>query len=326
MTDTAAPLPGVHPLDPRHRKPWLGYTLYLTAAMLFGINGSVSKAIMLTGISPERLSQFRSTSAFLILLVIVAVTNRPALRIRRGEWRLIVAYGILGVTMTQYLYFIGIRLLPVGVALLIEFTAPILVLLWARFGDKEHVRPTAWIGLILALLGLGLVGEVWRGLTLNGLGVLASFGAAASLAVYYILGEKGLRDRDPVSLTTWGFGAATLFWALVAPWWTFPWNSLRGSTTLGNGLELPIAVLAVYMVALGTVLSFALVLFSLRHIRASQASAIGMTEPLFAAAVAFILLNEVLTSIQLVGAVTVLAGVFMAEQSRWRAATGTPTP
>jgi drug/metabolite transporter (DMT)-like permease len=316
MTDAAAPLHGVVPFAERLRKPWLGYVLYLTAAILFAFNGTASKAIMLAGLSPERLSQFRATAAFIVLLLIVVITNRQALRIRPGEWKLILAYGVLGVTMTQYLYFIGIRLLPVSIALLIEFTAPILVALWVRFGDRQHVRPTVWLGLVLALSGLALVGEIWNGLTLNGLGVLASFGAAIALALYYILGERGLRDRDPLSLTTWGFGAATLFWALVSPWWTFPWRALAGSSTLDNGLTVPISVLSIYMIVLGTVVPFALVLFSLRHITASQASAIGMTEPLFAAAVAFVLLGEVLTGMQLIGAVTVLTGVFIAERSR----------
>lgn len=316
MTDTAAPLPGVHPVPSRERKTWLGYLLYLTAAILFGVNGTVSKAIMLTGITPERLSQFRATSAFLVLLIFMLVTNRKALKIKRSEIKLILAYGVLGVTMTQYLYFVAIKLLPVGVALLIEFTAPIMIALWVRFAYKENVRPTVWVGLFLALAGLGLVGEVWNGLTLNGLGVAAALGAAVALALYYLAGEKGLKDRDPVSLTTWGFGSAAVFWALVAPVWTFPWETLQGSTTLDNGLTLPIAGLATYMVLFGTVTSFALVLFSLRHLSASQASAVGMTEPLFASAVAFILLGEVLTSIQLVGAATVLIGVFIAENSR----------
>lgn len=316
MTDPVAPLPGVAPVAERLRHPLLGYVLYLTAALLFAVNGSASKAIMQSGISPERLSQFRATAAFLVLLAIVALTNRPALRIRRHEWRLILAYGVLGVTMTQYLYFIGIRLLPVSVALLIEFTAPFMVALWLRFGERHQVRRAVWVGLVIALVGLALVGQVWEGLTLNGVGVIASFGAAAALALYYLLGEKGLRDRDPVSLTTWGFGAASLFWAVAAPWWSFPWSALSGTTTLDTGSTVPILGLSAYMVVLGTVVPFALVLFSLHHLTASQASVVGMTEPLFAAAVAFLLLGEVLSGIQLIGAVTVLSGVLLAERSR----------
>lgn len=316
MTDTAAPLPGVHPVPARQRKVWLGYLLYLTAAILFGINGTASKAIMLTGISPERLSQFRATAAFLVLLVFLLITNRKVLKIKKSEIKLILAYGILGVTMTQYLYFVAIKLLPVGVALLIEFTAPIMIALWVRFAYKEHVRRTVWLGLVLALFGLGLVGEVWNGLTLNGVGVLAAIGAAVALALYYLAGERGLADRDPVSLTTFGFGSAALFWAIAAPVWDFPWHMLQGNTTLDNGVTLPISVLATYMVLFGTVASFALVLFSMHHITASQASALGMTEPLFASAVAFVLLGEVLSGIQLIGAATVLTGVFIAENSR----------
>lgn len=316
MTDTAAPMPGVDPLPPRQRKVWLGYILYLCAAVLFAFNGTVSKSIMLAGMSPERLSQLRATAAFLVLVLVVALTNRQALRIRRGEWKLIFAYGILGVTMTQYLYFIGITKLPVSIALLIEFTAPIMVALWFRFAKHERFKAMLWFGLVLALVGLGMVGQVWQGLTLNGIGVLASFGAAIALAIYYITGEAGLKQRDPISMTAWGFGAAALFWAVVAPWWQFPWNALQGSTTLDNGSTFPLLSLATYMVIGGTVLPFALVLFSMRHLRATQASVVGMTEPVFAAAVAFLLLGEVLSTVQLIGGLVVLTGVLLAENSR----------
>jgi len=202
--DVVEPLPGVAPA--RRRRPAVGYLLYLAAATLFAINGTVSKSILLTGVESARLSQLRVTAAFLVLVVVVALTRPAALRLRRHEIGLLLAYGMLGVALTQWLYFVAIERLPVGVALLIEFTAPIMVALWARFGMKEPVRNRVWFALALALAGLALVAQVWEGLTLSLLGVAAAFGAAAALAVYYLLGERGVRGehaRDPVSLTMW---------------------------------------------------------------------------------------------------------------------------
>ena len=298
MSDLVEPLPGVAPAVRRH--PATGYALYLLAAALFALNGTISKSILLSGIDPARLSQLRVTTAFLILLVVVALTRPQALRIRRSEVPVLLAFGILGIAMTQYLYFVAISLLPVGIALLIEFTAPIMVALWFRFGLHERVNRRVWAGLALAMLGLALVGQVWQGFTLDGLGVIAAFGAAAALALYYLLGDRQVRQpepRDPVSLTMWGFGAASLFWAVVQPWWSFPWSALTGvGHPLGeSGSAVPLWVLCSYMVVLGTVVPFWLVVVSMQHIRASQASVIGMTEPLLASLIAWIALGEILT-------------------------------
>lgn len=319
MSDLAEPLPGVLPASHQHAAR--GYGLYLIAATLFAINGTVSKSILVTGIDPARLSQLRVTSAFLILLIVVALIARPRLRLRRHEIPVLLAYGILGIAMTQYLYFVALSRLPVGIALLIEFTAPILVALWFRFGLHERLNRLVWLGLGLALVGLAMVGQVWQGFTLDGIGVVAAFGAAASLALFYVLGDRQVRQpepRDPVSLTMWGFGAAALFWAVAQPWWLFPWPTLSGSGyPLGaDGPAVPISLLVTSMVVLGTVLPFWLVVVSLRHIRASQASVVGMTEPLLAAFIAWLALGEVLTPLQLVGAVVVLTGVLLAERSR----------
>lgn len=319
MSDLAEPIPGITLARQPH--PRLGYLLCIGAAVFFAINSTVSKSILLSGIDPTRLSQLRVTAAFLILLAVVVFTRPKALRIHRDEIWILLAYGILGVAMTQYLYFVAIKFLPVGVALLIEFTAPIMVTLWFRFGMHEHVTRKVWLGLALALAGLAMVGQIWQGFALDLVGVLAGFGAAAALAIYFLLGDRQVRPprpRDPVSLTMWGFGAASLFWAIVAPWWSFPWDALGGTGyPLGEARSgTPLWLLATWMVVLGTVVPFWMEVEALRNIRASQVSVIAMTEPLVASAIAWVALGEVLTPVQLVGAVVVLVGVFLAETSR----------
>ncbi|HEX6887575.1 MAG TPA: DMT family transporter, partial [Candidatus Nanopelagicales bacterium] len=107
-----------------HKRPALGYALYLTAALLFGINGTVSKVLLQAVDDAARVSQLRVTAAFLLLLVVVALTNPQGLRLRGAELGPVAAYGILGVAMTQWLYFVAITRMPIGIALLIEFTAP----------------------------------------------------------------------------------------------------------------------------------------------------------------------------------------------------------
>ncbi|HEY4753961.1 MAG TPA: DMT family transporter, partial [Candidatus Limnocylindrales bacterium] len=142
-----------------------------------------------------------------------------------------------------------------------------------------------------------------------------------ALVVYYLSADAQIRrpfPRDPISLTMWGMGAASLFWALVLPWWTYPWGSLVGTTLVeGTGAVVwPIPLLVGYVVILGTVVPFSLVVLSMQHLRASQASVVGMTEPVIATAIAWLVLGEVLSPAQLIGAVIVLGGILLAERSR----------
>lgn len=303
------------------RRTALGYALLLTGTLFFALNGSVVKSILLSGVSAASLSEIRATGAFLILLVIVAVIRPHALRIRRDEWKLLLAYGVIGVSMTQFLYFVAIERMPIGIALIIEFTAPIWVVLWVRFGRHQDVRATVWVGLALALVGLAMVAQVWRGFTLDGLGVAAAFGAALALALFYVIGEhqrRGHHARDALSLTMWGMGGAALFWAIVQPWWLFPWETYAGASEplAGTGPQLPLWVLTLWMIVMGTVVPFVLAMTALAYITAAQASIIGMTEPLIASIIAWIVLAEVLSPAQIAGGVIVLVGVYLAERSR----------
>ncbi len=294
-----------------------GYLLYLPAALLFSLNGTVSKQLLVGGVESTRLSQLRVTAAFFVLLAVVLVTKPRTIRLRRSELPTLLLYGVAGVAMTQWLYFVAIERLPIGVALLIEFTAPVMVALWVRFAWHQRVRDLVWVALVLSMLGLAMVGQVWEGFSLDAVGVAAGFGAAAALAVYYLSGERGVRTRDPVSLTMWGFGAAAAMWAIVAPWWSFPWSSISAVTgEIGPLTGIPGWWLVAYMVLLGTVVPFALVLFSLRHLTAAQASVVGMAEPLIASGIAWIVLGEALTPIQILGGAIVLVGVVIAENSR----------
>ena len=313
--------PSVPHVPHRRHRAAVGYALLLTATVMFALNGTVVKSILLSGVSAVTLSETRAMGAFVILFVIVAITRPQALRIRRGEWKLLLAYGVIGVSMTQFLYFVAIERMPIGIALIIEFTAPIWVVLWVRFGRRQAVNGLVWVGLLLAIIGLALIAQVWQGFTLDGLGVAAAFGAAFALALFYVLGEhqrRGDHARDALSLTMWGMGGAALFWLLVPPWGFSNWSGYAGLSEplAGSGPQVPLWVLTAWMVVMGTVVPFALAMKALAYITAAQASTLGMTEPLIASIIAWIVLSEVLTPVQIVGGAIVLAGVYLAERSR----------
>lgn len=306
------------------RIPAVGYGLYMVAAALFGFNGTVAKTLLATGIPAARLSELRVTMAFLVMLIVVVATKPRTLRISSwAELRLLAGYGILGVMLTQFLYFVSIHLIPVGITLIIEFTAPFMVALWFRFSRGDRLHRRVWMGMVIALVGLVAIAEIWNGFTLNTVGVICAWAAAVALAVYYVLGERCTQEpwnRDSLSVTMWGFAGASLVWAVLQPWWSFPWHYLHGTSEPWGtwGLRLPLWLLVASMVLLGTVATFWLVVASFKHISSAQASSIGMAEPVLASIIAWVLIGEALSSWQIVGITITSIGILIAERSRFQ--------
>jgi drug/metabolite transporter (DMT)-like permease len=306
-------------------KPLLGVAMVIASGVLFAVNGTVSKLVLRSGFDAPQLTLLRAAGAFLGLLILCAVL-RPGvrrLRVTRGEIPMLVLYGVCGFFLVPMLYFVAISRMPVGIALLFEYTAPLLVALWARFGQRQRVRPRLWGGLALSLIGLACVAEVWGDLHLDGLGVAAGFGAAVLLTFYYVLGARGVEQRDTLSLTTWAFGAAAVAGLLVraATAGTGGWEPLTRSEA-----GVPVALLCCYVVVLGSIVPYMLVAASLRHLPATSAGIIGMIEPVLAAAVAWITLGagEALNTAQLIGGALVLTGVTIAETARVNAEPAAP--
>jgi drug/metabolite transporter (DMT)-like permease len=302
---------------PRHRA--VGYAMVAIAATLFAINGTVSKVILGSGIDAQQLTEVRCAGALLGLMLIALATRPAALPLRRSELPLIVALGVVGLALVQWSYFVAIHRVAIGVALVIQFVGPILVALWARFVYHEQVRARIWVSLVLALTGLLLVVEIWETNGPNGAGLAAAALAAVTYAAYILLAERGVRSRDPVSLSAWGFFFATLFWSLVAPWWNFPSGRVGSDVSLlGNvaSHHLPVWALMLWMVVLGTIVPFVLVVGALRRISATRVGITAMLEPIVAIAVAWAWLGESLDPVQVSGAAVTLAGVALALSSR----------
>jgi drug/metabolite transporter (DMT)-like permease len=309
------------PVSPaRRRRPRLGYAMAAVAAVLWGINGGVSKTILATGLSSERLAQVRSLGAALGLVAILAVTAPGRLRLTRRELPYVVTFGVGGLAFVQWFYFLAIHRLAIGVALLIEYLAPLLVALWARFVGHEHVRRRIWVALALALMGLGLIVNVFGGgSSLSTAGVMFALGGAFAYALYVLLAEHVVGDRDPVSLLAWGFLFASVFWAVLVPWWSFPGHILTGDTSLGGNLHaqhLPVWLLALWMIALGTIAPFFLLVSALRHLPAMRVGIVAMLEPVAGAVVAWAWLGETFGGVQLAGAIVVLAAIVLAQTAR----------
>jgi drug/metabolite transporter (DMT)-like permease len=301
------------------RKTLRGYVMVSVAAVLFAVNGAVSKVILSTGLSSPRLSEVRSTGAFALLAAGIVILRPQLLRVGRRELALLALFGVAGLVSVQLFYFLAIHRLDIGIALLIQFLAPLFVALWARYFMHERVRRRIFVALALSLSGLALMVEVWRGVTLDGLGVTYALMAAVAFAVYILLAERAVAARDAFSVSCYGFFFAALFWAIVQPWWSFPGSipgrvvSLQGHLA---GIHLPVWLLMTWMVVLGTVVPFALVVGALRHLSATRAGIVAMLEPVVATVIAYGWLAESLTPVQAAGGLVVLAAILLAQSAR----------
>jgi drug/metabolite transporter (DMT)-like permease len=302
------------------RRPALGYAMVLTAATLWALNGAVSKVILQSGgVTSERLTEVRATGAFLLLFAFLLVWRRSTLRVTLGELPFLAVFGVAGLAFVAWFYFVAIERLEIGIALLIQYVAPVLVALYARYVLHEPVRRRIWAALALAIAGLALLLQLWQGLVLDGIGVLASIGAAVTFALYILMADRGIRRRTSSSLLAYGFLFAALFWAVVQPWTSFPWDLLDDSVSLLGRLEsieLPVWLLMAWMVVLGTIVPFGLLVGALRHVSPTRAGILAMFEPVAGTVIAYAWLREELDPIQLVGAAVVLCGIGLAQTAR----------
>lgn len=293
--------------------------MVLAAATLFAVNGSVSKlALDASAMGTVRWTELRSAGGFVGLAVFLALTAPRRLRLHgRRDLVRMAFYGVVGFALVQWLYFVAIDRLPIGIGLLFEFTAPVLIALWARFAWHEPVRARVWPALALVLGGLALVAQIWDGLALDSVGVTAGLCAAVALAVFYLMGERLVSRRDPLSVVCLGLGFATLFWAVTAPLWSFPFDALTIGAELPEGIgSAPVWALALWTVALGTIVPFVLSISALAHLPATTVGIVATFEPVAASVVAWVWLGEALLAVQILGGCVVLVGILLAETAR----------
>jgi drug/metabolite transporter (DMT)-like permease len=296
----------------------VGYVYGLLAALLFGTNGSVTKVVLESGLSPTQVTQFRTLGTCLIAGAILLVIDRGAFKLPPKQIAIMALLGVAGVAMLQATYAFAIQLLPVGIALLFEYLAVLIVALVAFFFFKEKVRPRIWIAIGCVLVGLTIVAQIWSS-TLDGFGVLMALAAAASLAFYFIVGERQVTATSPLAVAFWTSGFATLFWAFFSGWWTVDPAILSKHVSLSGNLShvvVPLWMPLLWLIVLGSFLPFLLSFAAIGRLKATAGGIVASSEVIFAFVVAWLWLGEELGPFQLVGAAIVLAGILLAQTSR----------
>ncbi|GGI02564.1 DMT family transporter [Arthrobacter liuii] len=321
----AAKNPNPTPELPTRRTSFLasGLGIALFSSAVFGLSGSFAKSLLETGWSPGAAVTARLTGAALILAVPAGYALKGRWHQLLDNWLTIVLFGLIGVAACQLFYFNAVARLSVGVALLLEYLAPVIIVLWLWAASRR--RPTALTagGTLLSLAGLVLVLDLTGAVKVDLVGVLWGMAAAVCLAIYFFITAKENDALPPIVLASGGLmvGAAVMW--LAAATGLLPMAFSTADTKLGSWIT-PWWVSLAGLVVLATVLAYVSGIMAARALGSKVASFVSLTEVLFAVVWAWLLLGELPGAIQLLGGVLIVGGVILVRLDELRrAAAGT---
>jgi drug/metabolite transporter (DMT)-like permease len=308
--------PGAPAGSPAARSGYAGgLAIALLSAASFGLSGALARSLLDLGWTPAAVVAVRITGAFVLLvipcLVLLRRTGLPSLR-QTGR---MAVYGVVAVALAQLCYFSAVQYLSVGVALLLEYLAPVLLIFWhwARSGRRPAL--SVFGGAALALLGLVFVLDLRSDVTLHPIGVAWGLGAALCLCGYFVLSENSGASSavSPLLLTTVGTGVGGAVILGAAAVGVLPLAARTGTTVLAGvsvGWWLPVLLL----VGVTAVLAYLTGIVAVRRLGSSAASFVALAEVLFAVFFAVVLLAQQPSASQVVGGVLVLAGIAVVQR------------
>lgn len=301
------------------RAAGLGVACMVLAALLHSIGSVLSKIVLLVFSVPE-LALMRTSLTLLTLLVVAICYYRKSLKLTLRDLPTFMGYGIAAMVMSPLMFFNAIERVSVGIVLIVEYTAPILIILWLRVMRGVSIRPAVLAGMVACSSGLALVALPAGGVTLDGIGILFAFGAAMSLAAGYLFSERALQQKPAVIVSLLGYAVGCLAWTIAVPAWQFPQHLLTEVVGIPNTAGFPPVAafwLIIVIAVLGSVTPGLLVLQGVKLLGPARASAVSMIEPIFSAAIAWVLLAEYLSTLQILGGALALASLVYLE-GPWR--------
>lgn len=296
----------------------VGIGLGVVSSTCFSASGTFAKALTDAGFSPLQAVWMRVLGACAALVAGTLILRGPDAftRIRRESAvrRAVIVFGLVVVASCQGLYFVAASRLPVGIAILLEFTGPVLVVCYLRLIRRQHVRRTAFAGIGLAMAGLCCVVQIWTGLHLDTLGLLCGLGAAAGNATYFVLLDKLTGTVDALTLTSGGMLVGAVVLAPLATPWHAPWHLLTARVAIGAG-RLDGWLVVMLLVLVSTVISYVVGGMAVQRLSAPVAAGVSYVEPVSACVLAWILLGQRLNTVQICGGLVVLLGAAITQSA-----------
>jgi drug/metabolite transporter (DMT)-like permease len=287
-----------------------GYLLAATAALLWGTSGVTARFLFSNDVRPFDLLMVRTVAAALLHWLWLGLTAPALLKMDRRDLARLAVFGIIGLAFNQGCYYLALKLTSVGYALLLQYTAPLLLMGYGVLAKTERLTAAKLSAGLLALIGCALMmgGQT----TISWPGTLAAFGSAIAFAFYSAYGQQLLKRYDSRTVMTYAFSFAGLTWLVVSPVWQVEWQRFDQQTWLFVG----------YLSTLATVVPFGLYLASLRHLEPSRANLTSALEPVIAAGLAWVWLGEAMQTWQIAGGAAVLLGVVLLQledhlRARW---------
>ncbi|MCT1550514.1 EamA family transporter [Brevibacterium casei] len=284
----------------------LGFVLTLASAFFFAVSGPIAKTMYAVGWTPGAVVLIRLVGAALLLLVPSLIALRGRWAEVRSSWRTVLIYGLVSMAGVQGFYFVAVEHLTVAVALLLEMTAPMLIVFWIWARTRTRPATVTFIGVVISMIGLLLVLNL-RGASISILGVVMALAAAVCLASYFLVSAKDTITVPPVALTGLGMGVGALVMGVVVLIGVMPWGATVHDVDFG-GVQAS-WVLPMALIVLFTAGAYITGILGLRYIGATVGSFVNLIEVPFSVAVAWLLLAEMPAPIQLFGGVFILGGV-----------------
>lgn len=281
----------------------------VVSALAFSSSGPLVKPLLEAGWSLSAALIIRMSLAGIILspALIAAIRNRPAFL--RRHWRALIAFGLVPVAGCQLLFFAAMQRMPVAVALLIQYLAPVLLVAFVWIRTRRAPSRLVMIGSVVAIVGLVLVVDV-AGARFDLWGTILALGAAVTVCVYFVMSERTGDDLPPLALASGGLLVGALSMVVVAATGAIGFAA-PDVTVAFRGIDVPGFLPILWVGAVGTTLGYALGVMAVPRTGSRLASFIGLSEVLFALGFAWLLLGETPGPIQFVGGGVLLVGVVL---------------
>ncbi|WP_298862880.1 EamA family transporter [uncultured Microbacterium sp.] len=285
-----------------------GLLVALGAAFSFGMSGAWARGLIDAGWTPGAAVTARVWVAALVLLVPTILAMRGRWHVLRRNAGMIIAYGLLAVTATQLCYFQAVAVMDVGIALLIEYTAPVAVVLWLWLRRGEKPTGRSILGAVIAFAGLILMLDILTGARVDVGGIFWALAAMVGAATYFVLSAREDTGMPPIALAGVGLllGALGLTTAGLTGVLPMHWNLDDVAYRFGS-VPWFVPVLAIGLLA--TALAYVLGIASTRMLGSRLASFVALAEVIAAMLFGWMLVGQLPEPVQLLGALLVMAGV-----------------
>jgi len=295
----------------------LGLLFAVGSAFTFGMSGPFAKSLIVAGWSPTAAVTARLAGGALVMAIFATIVKPDWIREARRHARIVVAYGLVPIAGAQLCYYNAVSHLPVGVALLLEYTAPILVVGWIWATTRRRPRRMTLAGVGLAVAGIMLVLNIYSGAAhVNAIGVAWGLAAAICAACYFMMSDEVTADGSGLSsitLSAGGLVVGAVAVGLLGLSGAMPLTFTANNAVVA-GLTVPWWVPVIMLGVISTAIAYTLGISGVARLRPSFASLVGLGEVLFAVLSAWVLLGEAVTLTQAVGGVVVLLGLALARQ------------